>query len=538
MPSTPQGGEGMRYLFAALLFFCVALAGHGARADYAQSRVWFESLSPEERTETQANLTLLGHYEYLVDGQFGRGTYQALVDFQGSQGRAQTGVLIPRDREKLVALAAAVYRELGMDLVRDKEGQAALIMPLGLLSVKTPGERGNSYEMPDRGVALQTMRRPARERAFRDLFDELAAPGGDRAVTYSNFNENRFVVSGTQGARTFYTLFQNAGTDSVGYTLSWTEQNEARGRMLAIFIASHFTALRYLPAEQEEMKLAETPAVTQRIGVFTLPVNAPNVIMLNGEVTHTLASDFSRALAVRPDAEIIVLNSPGGYVDNALQVAREVRRRRMATLVAEGMGCYSACAYIFFAGEPRSVVGELGVHQISAEIADLVLAQTTLSDVLDALDEFGVEQPIISVMLRTPPEDMYVFSAPELTRLGINRGDPVRVADLSTLTMTTNAPSSGTQVSPTTEPAGPATGGAAYVELSLQSTRAEADRSLEYARQRWAGVLGDAVLEIVELSVPAGTQYRVRAPARSVESANALCSAIKSAGGGCFVTKG
>jgi peptidoglycan hydrolase-like protein with peptidoglycan-binding domain len=528
----------MRYLVAVVVFFCAALASQGARADFEQSRTWFEALPLEERTETQSNLTLLGHYEYLVDGQFGRGTYEALTAFQRSLGRAQTGVLIPRDRDRLLQMAAGTYSELGMDLVRDKEGQAALIMPVGLLTVWTTGERGNAYATPDGGIALETLRRPSNEATFRALFDELAAPIGGRTVTYSNYNDDRFVVSGEADGRTFYTMFQNAGTNSVGYTLSWTEENEERGRMLAIFTASHFTALRYLPAEQEDVKLAETPSVAQRFGAFTLPDNAANVIMLNGEVTHTLASDFNRALAARPDADLIVLNSPGGYVVNALQVAQEVRRRGMAALVAQGMGCYSACAYIFFAGEPRLVEGELGVHQISAEIADLVLAQTTLSDVLDALDAFGVEQPIISVMLRTPPEDMYVFTPQELAELGINQGGPLRVADLSTLTTTTNAPSDNTQVTPAPEPpVQPATGGVAYVELSLQSSRAEADRSLDYARQRWSGVLGGAVPEIVELSAPGGTQFRVRVPARSVENANALCAAIKSAGGGCFVTK-
>jgi len=32
--------------------------------------------------------------------------------------------------------------------------------------------------------------------------------------------------------------------------------------------------------------------------------------------------------------------------------------------------------------------------------------------------------------------------------------------------------------------------------------------------------------------------FRIRVPARSVENANALCAAIKSAGGGCYVSEG
>jgi hypothetical protein len=261
--------------------------------------------------------------------------------------------------------------------------------------------------------------------------------------------------------------------------------------------------------------------------------------MLNGEVTHSLASDFGRALAARPNVRIIVLNSPGGYVDNALQVAHEVRRNGISTLVARGMGCYSACAYIFFAGQQRYVEGELGVHQISSEVADLVLAQTTLSDVLDALDAFGVQQTIISVMLRTPPEEMYVFSTAEIVELSINLGEPVVIADISTLTAPeTNQPAvadpvTRVEVVPAVDPGT----GTAYVELALQSSESEANRSLEYATQRWAGVLGDAVPEIAMEETPRGTVYRVRVPARSGESANALCAAIKSAGGGCYVTR-
>jgi peptidoglycan hydrolase-like protein with peptidoglycan-binding domain len=532
----------MRHLIAAFLVsLCLAFSG-AARADFDQSKAWFDALTADERSETQSNLTLLGYYTYLVDGQFGNGTFQALTAFQKAEGRAATGVLIPKDRDKLFQMAAQVYLDLGMDLVRDKESQSALIMPVGLLTVHKVTKRGNAYATPDGGIALETIRRPAGETSFKSLFDEMNKAAGDRAVTYSNYNDDRFVVSGTEGGRSFYMMFQNAETDSVGYSLSWSPDNDDRANMLAIFIASHFQALRYMPPEEDAVKIAETPAATQTFGVFTLPANEPDVIMLNGEVTHTLAADFRRAIAARPDAKIIFLNSPGGYVDNALQVAHEVHNRGMTTVVSTGMGCYSACAYIFFAGPHRFVEGELGVHQISAEVADLVLAQSTLGDVLDALAEFGVRQTIISVMLKTPPEDMYVFTVREIGDLGINVGEPVHVADLDMSTPVTNEPNNNSLITPVTEKTQPTTtepqtGQAAYVQLALQSSQAEADRSLQYAKERWAGVLGDAVPEITTVDTATGTQFIVRVPQGSVERANALCAAIKSDGGGCFVTK-
>jgi peptidoglycan hydrolase-like protein with peptidoglycan-binding domain len=528
----------MRNIVAAFLIIVGLGLGGPAQAGFEESRSWFESLSAEERSATQANLTLLGYYEYLVDGQFGNGTFQALTEFQRSQGRAATGVLIPRDQEKLTQLAAEVYARLGMDLVRDREGQAALIMPVGLLTVKEPIQRGNTYATPDGGIALKTLRQPMGEKSFAALFEELKSPGDGRFITYSHYNNDRFVVSGKEGGRSFYTMFQNAETDSVGYSLSWTADNDERANMLAIFIASHFTALRYMPSDGDQPKVASSPSMSRQFGAFSLPAGAPDAIILNGEVTHTLDGDFLRALDARPNARILVLNSPGGYVDNALQVAREVRRRGMDTLVAQGMGCYSACAYIFFAGGNRYVEGELGVHQISAEVADLVLAQTTLSDVLDALDRFGVEQTIITVMLRTPPEDMYVFSAAEIAELGINQGQPVQLANASTIRVDADPEDRDARVNPAVlaEPADIGVAAAAYVELARRDSEHEAHRSLDYAVQRFGGVLGDALPEIYREDTGNGPLFRVRVPALSMENAGAICAAIRSAGGGCFVS--
>jgi hypothetical protein len=244
---------------------------------------------------------------------------------------------------------------------------------------------------------------------------------------------------------------------------------------------------------------------------------------------------------------VLLLNSPGGYVDDALVVAHKVKERGMSTLVASGMGCYSACSYIFFAGANREVDGELGVHQISAEVADLVLAQTTLADVLSALNEFQVTQSIITVMLQTPPAEMYIFTADEVSKLGINRGDDIEVATISAPVEeqpANNNPGllqpNGTSPGwgqPTTPAAGsPSTPvGPAYVMLAWRESQEAADASLAYATDIYAGAMGTALPEVTTADGTAGTIYGVRVPAASMENANAICAAIKSAGGGCYV---
>jgi hypothetical protein len=227
-------------------------------------------------------------------------------------------------------------------------------------------------------------------------------------------------------------------------------------------------------------------------------------------------------------------------------VAHKVKDRGMSTLVASGMGCYSACSYIFFAGQNREVDGELGVHQISAEVADLVMAQTTLADVISALNEFEVKPSIINVMLKTPPEEMYVFNADEILTLGIERGEDIEVAIVETPTQqpANNNPGllqPGKVVPGWGDPVPPQSGtpdasAQAFVMLALRETQEGADQSIKFARDMFAGALGGAEPELSTSEGPNGTLFGVRVPAASVENANAICAAIQSAGGGCYVT--
>jgi hypothetical protein len=78
--------------FAAALWLVLGPAST-ARADYAESRIWFENLSPGEREGLQNQLFWSGYYLAPVDGAFGPLTYDALTAFQTSAGELPTGVL-------------------------------------------------------------------------------------------------------------------------------------------------------------------------------------------------------------------------------------------------------------------------------------------------------------------------------------------------------------------------------------------------------------------------------------------------------------
>jgi hypothetical protein len=151
-------------------------------------------------------------------------------------------------------------------------------------------------------------------------------------------------------------------------------------------------------------------------GSFLYMPSVPQVLALDGEIKDGAEADFTAALLSHPQVTTLILNSTGGKVVEALAIAKAVKEHGLNTLILKDFGCYSACAYIFFAGADREDDGYLGVHQIYGDGVDASGAQSVLSLVLDALNDFGVSERVISVMLATPPSDIHVFSPSEIDR--------------------------------------------------------------------------------------------------------------------------
>ncbi|WP_108462251.1 hypothetical protein [Devosia naphthalenivorans] len=162
-------------------------------------------------------------------------------------------------------------------------------------------------------------------------------------------------------------------------------------------------------------------AEMQRFGSFVIYDDHPELLALVGPIQQNAPIDLRRALRKFPDVKLLALHSDGGDVTAGLLVAQEVFDRGIDTVISEGSGCYSACAYIYFAGENRSVEGELGVHQMANAVGDQYSVQVAISDMLDTLAEFDVPPVVISEMLRTAPEDIRVYDAEEASKLGLNR---------------------------------------------------------------------------------------------------------------------
>jgi len=159
---------------------------------------------------------------------------------------------------------------------------------------------------------------------------------------------------------------------------------------------------------------------TERIGDFIVYSQASDIIALDGEIDGGTINDFHRALAARPNTRVVLLESPGGYVDEALRLAAEIRQLGLNTAIPRAFGCYSACSYLFFAGKEHVVRGELGVHRVSEEGARAGAAVYD-GDVRQALRRYGAPASVISAMHATTASDMHVFSTQEISAFSLNR---------------------------------------------------------------------------------------------------------------------
>ena len=88
-------------------------------------------------------------------------------------------------------------------------------------------------------------------------------------------------------------------------------------------------------------------------------------LVFSGEIDRRSAAEFDLLLARYPQTELIALDSPGGLVIPALEIAEKIDQRAIDTVILDDSKCYSACSLMFMAGAARSAEGKLGVHQIS-----------------------------------------------------------------------------------------------------------------------------------------------------------------------------
>lgn len=108
-----------------------------------------------------------------------------------------------------------------------------------------------------------------------------------------------------------------------------------------------------------------------------------NQIVIIGQISHITVGQIKIALETLPKAKELVIDSVGGDVESAIEIARLVRDKNLA-LVVDGR-CFSACAnFIFVAAKHKRVLpGSLvGIHHATTRFA----VQGRVKEVLERSD--------------------------------------------------------------------------------------------------------------------------------------------------------
>lgn len=164
--------------------------------------------------------------------------------------------------------------------------------------------------------------------------------------------------------------------------------------------------------------------------------------MIQGAIDSDTSTQFQQMLVENPNLHLLMLDSPGGSVVPALDIAAVVNSLGIVTLVPEGATCASACTFVFFAGKDRLASGRLGVHQMSyagGSDGDVGEVQLLVSRELDAFEKYGVSREVSRLMLTTPSQDIHFFTDSEKQQFGINKSDGVETASILPKTARTSS---------------------------------------------------------------------------------------------------
>lgn len=166
-------------------------------------------------------------------------------------------------------------------------------------------------------------------------------------------------------------------------------------------------------------------------------------ILASGDIDANDArefADFLKRQQIRPGA-LLILNSAGGDVVEALAIGGSVRKAALSTHVGaydhasgelkSGGVCASACAYLFLGGVSRTVGkgAKLGVHQLYARTGEVNISdgQVLMGMIAAHINRHGGSIEVLISALRTPPDSMHWMSPAELNRFGMVTGELTRL---------------------------------------------------------------------------------------------------------------
>ncbi len=215
----------------------------------SQARAIEAQLTRREREKVQTALEWAGAYEGAIDGLFGRGTRNAMAEWQARNGYQTTGIMTSAQRNELLVAYDAVLEGLGMEMVTEDVAGIQLRLPMEAVQFDAyapPFVRYTSQTIEDAQILL--ISQPGDQDRLFGLYEimqtlDIVPEDGDRRRTDSAFR-----IEGANSRISSFTLAELRDGRIKGFTLVWPAGDEQRRtRLLAEMRAS----FQFLPGVLE-----------------------------------------------------------------------------------------------------------------------------------------------------------------------------------------------------------------------------------------------------------------------------------------------
>ena len=169
--------------------------------------------------------------------------------------------------------------------------------------------------------------------------------------------------------------------------------------------------------------LPQTGPMPDRLETRLSETGGRQVLSLAGSIDSGALDRVVRALE-SGSVEAVLLHSPGGLVDQALAIGREIRARGLDTELPDGAVCLSACPYMLAGGVERRVAAgaRVGVHQSYYDrsvylplFVGVASVQQGEAEAMRFLEEMGVDPRLRIPALETPADAIYLLTPEELS---------------------------------------------------------------------------------------------------------------------------
>lgn len=174
------------------------------------------------------------------------------------------------------------------------------------------------------------------------------------------------------------------------------------------------------------------PDMPRRLVAESVDVDGTAALRLRGAIAPEDGQRITEELRQRNPA-LVLLDSPGGSVTDALAIGRVLRDIGAETRLGDEAVCFSACPYIFVGGTRRQVAesARFGVHQHSFGESTILPAFLAVEDiqrgqagVLNHLDDMGVDLRLMGPAMATPADEIYILTRDELREWTVVTPEP------------------------------------------------------------------------------------------------------------------